>query len=182
MDPLLDAASRTVKVRLSFANPKGELRPEMFGEVTLRGASREAPRVPLDAIIDSGTEKIVFVALGDGKFQPRIVAIGQTDGSFAEVIEGVSAGDRVVTRANFLVDSESRLRASLAEMSAPTGAGHAPESARVLPSTSPPPAASSRASPPAPRPSAPTPKPGPSGTPKQEQPAPKAPEHSGHQH
>ena len=67
-------------------------------------------------MIDSGAEKTVFVALGDGKFQPRKVKIGDGDGTHVEVLSGLSAGERVVTRANFLIDSESRLRASLAEL------------------------------------------------------------------
>ena len=66
-----------------------------------------------DAIIDSGTQKVVFVSLGDGKFRPQEVKIGASDGDRSEVVEGLSAGDQVVTRANFLVDSESRLKASL---------------------------------------------------------------------
>lgn len=132
IDPLLDAPTRTVKVRLTFPNPKGELRPGMFGEVVLRSAPQEGLRIPLDAIIDSGTEALVFVAVGEGKFEPRRVALGARDGEQVEVLKGVSAGERVVTRANFLVDSESRLRASLADM-APPPARDAPESARVVP-------------------------------------------------
>jgi Cu(I)/Ag(I) efflux system membrane fusion protein len=116
IDPILDAKTRTAKVRLEFANPKGELKPEMFGEVTLQAAVREALRIPADALLDSGTRKVVFVALGEGKFQPREVTVGAASGDAVEVISGLSEGERVVTRANFLVDSESRLRASLAAM------------------------------------------------------------------
>lgn len=136
IDPLLDPRSRTVKVRLTFANPLGELRPELFGEVVLHGPPREALRIPLDAVIDSGTRKVVMVAIGAGKFEPREVELGTNDGTFVEALRGVSPGERVVTRANFLVDSESRLRASLANM-AP--APSAPERARVLPEKSAPP-------------------------------------------
>jgi Cu(I)/Ag(I) efflux system membrane fusion protein len=116
IDPVLDPKTRTAKVRIAFANPMGELRPEMFGEVTLRAQSREGLRVPADAVIDSGTKKVVFVSLGDGKFQPRAVKLGAADGDQAEVVEGLAAGEQVVVRANFLVDSESRLKASLAEI------------------------------------------------------------------
>ena len=132
IDPVLDPQTRTVKVRLAFANPKGELRPEMFGEVVLHGTPREGLRIPQDAIIDSGTEKIVFVALGDGKFQPRRVQPGDASGNAVEILAGLNLGDQVVTRANFLIDSESRLRASLAELSAGAGS-NVPEKARVLP-------------------------------------------------
>lgn len=115
IDPVLDPKTRTVKVRLSFPNPAGELKPEMFGEVVLRAAPREGLRIPADAVIDSGTEQIVFVALGEGKFQPRKVKLGATDRAHVEVVDGLGEGEEVVTRANFLVDSESRLRASLAQ-------------------------------------------------------------------
>jgi Cu(I)/Ag(I) efflux system membrane fusion protein len=116
IDPILDPKTRTAKVRLEFANPKGELRPEMFGEVTLQAPTREGLRIPADAVIDSGTRKVVFVAIGEGKFEPREVMLGASGGDQVEVVSGLSAGERVVTRANFLVDSESRLRASLAAM------------------------------------------------------------------
>jgi Cu(I)/Ag(I) efflux system membrane fusion protein len=137
LDPQLDPASRTVKVRLTFPNPAGELRPEMFGEVVLTGAPREGLRVPTDAVIDSGTEKVVFVAISEGRFEPRVVKLGDGDRSYVEILSGVALGERVVVRANFLVDSESRLRASLAEMVGPASP-KAPESARVLPAPEPP--------------------------------------------
>ncbi len=113
IDPILDPKTRTAKVRLAFPNPTGELKPEMFGEVTLRTPARKGLSVPTDAIIDSGTRKVVFVSLGEGKFRPQEVKVGASDSERSEVLEGLKAGDQVVTRANFLVDSESRLRASL---------------------------------------------------------------------
>jgi Cu(I)/Ag(I) efflux system membrane fusion protein len=116
IDPLLNPKTRTVTVRLEFPNPAGELKPEMFGEVVLQGAAREGLSVPADAVIDSGTNSVVFVALGEGKFQPREVKLGDSDGQRVEIVSGVSDGEQVVTRANFLVDSESRLRASLAAL------------------------------------------------------------------
>jgi Cu(I)/Ag(I) efflux system membrane fusion protein len=148
IDPLLDPATRTVKVRLTFPNPTGELRPEMFGEAVLQGAPHDALRIPVDAVIDSGTEKVVFVAVGAGKFEPRMIQLGASDGTHVEVTGGLKEGERVVTRANFLVDSESRLRASLAEMAPEAG----PQAARVLPgaSTASPPAAPAGGAPPAP--------------------------------
>jgi Cu(I)/Ag(I) efflux system membrane fusion protein len=114
--PVLDPATRTVKVRLAFPNRNGELKPEMFGDVVLEGATREALRVPLDALVQSGTRTVVFVALGQGKLEPRAVQVGVTGGDVAEIVSGLHEGERVVTRANFLVDSESRLRASLEAM------------------------------------------------------------------
>ena len=116
IDPLLDQATRTAKVHMHFTNPGRELKPEMFGEVVLEGRDRIGLRVPADAVIRSGTRDVVFVALGDGKFSPREVQLGARNGGDVEVKSGLAAGQHVVTRANFLVDSESRLRASLAAM------------------------------------------------------------------
>ncbi len=116
VDPILDAKTRTAKVRLEFANPAGDLRPEMYGEITLHAPPRQGLRIPADAVIDSGTRRVVFVALPEGRFQPREVRLGAAGGDTVEVLAGVEAGERVVTRANFLIDSESSLRASLAAM------------------------------------------------------------------
>jgi Cu(I)/Ag(I) efflux system membrane fusion protein len=113
VDPVLDPKTRTAKVRVSLANPGAVLKPEMFGEVVLRTTPRQALRIPADAVIDSGTRSVVFVALGDGKFQPRVVRLGASDSDHVEVQDGLAAGDIIVTRATFLVDSESRLKASL---------------------------------------------------------------------
>jgi Cu(I)/Ag(I) efflux system membrane fusion protein len=119
LDPVLDPVTRTVKLRLEFANANGELKPAMFGEVVLENAEREGLRIPEDAVIDSGSRKVVFVALADGKFEPRQVSLGDSDGTGVEVVAGLIEGEKVVVRANFLVDSESRLRASLAALSEP---------------------------------------------------------------
>lgn len=116
IDPFLDPKSRTAKLRLEFPNPKGELKPELFGEVVLKGQGRKGLLVPRDAIMDSGTMRVAFVALGNGRFEPREVTTGVSLGEQVEILQGLKAGDDVVTRANFLVDSESRLRAALAQM------------------------------------------------------------------
>ena len=116
IDPLLDPKSRTAKLRIEFPNPKGELKPEFFGEVVLKGIGRKGLLVPRDAIMDSGTMRVAFVALGEGRFEPREVITGASLGEQVEILEGLKVGDDVVTRANFLVDSESRLRAALAQM------------------------------------------------------------------
>ena len=114
IDPLLDAKARTVKVHVHFTNPTRELKPEMFGEVTLEGLSREGLRIPADAVIRAGTQDIVFLASGNGRFEPRVVKLGDKNGDDVEVTAGLEAGQEVVTRANFLIDSESQLRAALA--------------------------------------------------------------------
>lgn len=116
LDPMLDPKTRTLKARLEFPNPGGELRPDMFGEVRLKVGSRRVLTVPLDAILDSGTRKIAFVDVGQGYLEPREVQVGQSGRDRIEVVEGLEAGEQVVTRAAFLVDSESRLQAALAEL------------------------------------------------------------------
>lgn len=114
IDPLLDPKTRTVKVHLHFANPKRELKPEMYGEVVLQGATQEGLRIPADAVIRTGSRDVVFVARGGGKLDPRVVQLGAKDRDQVEVKSGLDEGQEVVVRANFLVDSESQLRASLA--------------------------------------------------------------------
>ncbi len=125
IDPMLDPKTRTAKVRIEFANATGDLKPEMFGDVVLQGKAREGIRIPADAVIHSGTKSVVFVALPDGKFQPRELQLGEGDSEFVEVVSGLEKGDGVVTRANFLVDSESRLRASLSALTSPSGSAPA---------------------------------------------------------
>jgi Cu(I)/Ag(I) efflux system membrane fusion protein len=118
IDPQVDPKSRTVKVRVTLPNPRGELKPEMFGEMVLQSRARQGLVIPVDAVLDSGVRKVVFVALGDGRFSPREVETGTSTGDTVEIRSGLKAGEAVVTRANFLVDSESRLRAALAQFAA----------------------------------------------------------------
>jgi len=117
VDPVMDPKTRTAKARLEFPNPAGELKPEMFGEVLIKGQGRKGLLVPIDAVLDAGTSKVAFIALGEGKFEPREVSTGTTVGEQVEIRSGLKAGEEVVVRANFLVDSESRLKAALAQMS-----------------------------------------------------------------
>jgi len=113
IDPVLDPSSRTYKIHVHVANPNGELKPDMFAEIKFQQTAHETLTVPIDAIIPSGRGNMVFVAIGDGKFQPRAVKLGAKSNDRVEVVEGLSEGESVVTRANFLVDSESSLRAAL---------------------------------------------------------------------
>jgi len=114
IDPLLDPATRTAKVHLHFPNAGSELKPAMFGEVVLTMSPRQGLRVPVDAVVRAGTRDVVFVALGQGRFAPREVHLGgHTEAQLVEVLSGLTEGQEVVTRANFLVDSESQLRSSL---------------------------------------------------------------------
>jgi len=121
IDPQVDPKTRTTKARVEIANASGLLKPEMYGEMVIRSQARKGLVVPVDAVLDAGTRKIVFVAMGDGRFEPREVQTGANLGESVEVLSGVKAGESVVNRANFLVDSESRLKAALAHMA--PGAG-----------------------------------------------------------
>jgi Cu(I)/Ag(I) efflux system membrane fusion protein len=113
VDPLMDEQKRTVRVRLSFANTDGQLRPGLFGEVTFRTEARDGLRIPSDAVLDSGTQQVVFLVQDKGHFKPVVVRTGPAPDGQVEVTAGLQVGDRVVTRAAFLVDSESSLKAAL---------------------------------------------------------------------
>jgi len=114
--PSVDEKTRTVKVRAEFDNPKGELKPEMFADVTLHAKPRTVLQVPDDAVLESGTRNIVFVAEGEGALAPREIALGDRGEGMVEVRSGLKEGDVIVRGANFLVDSESRLKAAISAM------------------------------------------------------------------
>src|SRR5204863_2121773 len=114
--PYVDEKSRTNKVRYEFANRGGRLKPGMYANVEINATPAGAGSgivVPTNAVLDSGTEQVVFVAKGDGYFEPRRVKIGRRLGTDIEVVEGIKEGDQVATQATFFLDSESQLRASL---------------------------------------------------------------------
>ena len=119
--PYLDEATRTVRVRVEVGNPDGRLKPGMYATVTI--AVDLGPQLLIDdqAILDTGTRKLVFVARGEGRFEPREVTLLWRGEGEALVLTGLDEGERVVTSGNFLVDSESRLRAALSQ---PAGGAH----------------------------------------------------------
>jgi multidrug efflux pump subunit AcrA (membrane-fusion protein) len=110
--PTVEATSRTVKVRMVVANKAGALRPGNFATVELPAVGGEVLTVPDQAVIDTGFRQIVYVATGEGRFRPVEVEVGRRVGERAEISKGLNEGDRVVVSAQFLVDSESRLRAA----------------------------------------------------------------------
>jgi len=125
--PSVSAKSRTLKVRLEFANPSLLLRPGMYADVQLLQDNEPVLALPTDAVMDGGETKYTFVVHEGKHFEPRLLRLGRSGGDWIEVLSGVSEGDEVVTSANFLIDSESRLKAAIAGMGgAPTGehAGH----------------------------------------------------------
>ena len=122
--PTVDPMTRTVKVRSEFDNADGALKPDMFGDVVIEQPSRQVVVVPESAVLQTGTRSVVFVVKGEGMFEPREVSVGTKTDQFYEVRSGLTAGEKVVTQANFLIDSESRLKAALAQMSGPSGHQH----------------------------------------------------------
>ena len=121
VEPHLMENTRTERVRMEFANPDLKLEPGMFVNVELhRGLGRRLS-VPVDAVLDSGTHQRVFIDRGKGVFEPRTVTVGARSGDYAVILSGLRAGEQVVTRANFLIDSESNLRESAEGMQSTEG-------------------------------------------------------------
>lgn len=116
ISPTVKPDTRTITVRMEFPNPGVKLKPGMFVNMELhRGLGRRLT-VPVDAVLDSGAHQRVFVDRGKGVFEPRTVAVGARTGDYAVILSGLHAGELVVTRANFLIDSESNLRQSVEGM------------------------------------------------------------------
>ena len=111
--PAVTQETRTVRVRIVLANPGGLLKPNMLATVTLHAPGSHAVVIPADALIDTGTQRLVFLAEGDGRFTPREVRIGRRSGGQVEVLSGIEAGDEVAATATFFLDSESQLRGAL---------------------------------------------------------------------
>ena len=109
-----DPATRAFKVRLDVNNPENVLRPEMFVEVEFLIDLQAAITVSADALLDSGLQKTVFVERGNGFFEPRTVKTGWRFDGRVEILEGLSAGERIAVSGNFLIDSESRMRLAAA--------------------------------------------------------------------
>jgi membrane fusion protein, copper/silver efflux system len=119
--PTLTAETRTAKARVELANTGGLLKPAMYANVELlaRRPQGKVLTVPDSAVLDTGTRQIVLIERGEGTFEPRAVKLGMSGDGYVEVLDGVTAGEVVVTSANFLIDSESNLKAALSTLSAP---------------------------------------------------------------
>ena len=123
--PTLDTGTRSTRVRLELDNTEGLLRPGMFAQVALEvGEASPKTVAPSSAVIDDGERRVVLLAVGEGRFKPQAVKLGQRGRDMVEVLEGVEAGDRVVVSANFLIDSESQLKAALSNLADPDSGSH----------------------------------------------------------
>ncbi|MDT8316559.1 MAG: efflux RND transporter periplasmic adaptor subunit [bacterium] len=116
--PYLEAKTRTVKVRLEFDNKRLELKPDMYANVLISSLIADNPiAVPSEAVIRSGERNVVITSIGKGKFLPKDVRLGVASGDgYYEILDGLKAGDRIVTSAHFLIDSESRLKEAIGKM------------------------------------------------------------------
>jgi Cu(I)/Ag(I) efflux system membrane fusion protein len=119
--PSLNPETRTAKVRFEIPNLQGRLKPEMYANVEIKVHLGQKLVVPEGAIIDTGLRQMAIVDKGSGYFEPREVKVGAKVENYYEVIKGLKAGERVVTSANFLIDSESKLKEALAGV----GSAHA---------------------------------------------------------
>ena len=133
--PALDLETHTLQARMQLPNPELRLRPGMYGDLVIDVPAREALTVPVEAVVDTGELQYVFLAGESGRFEPRVVRVGESAAGRVQVLEGVAEDDLVVTTANFLVDSESRLRAAIEASSATPERGnkgeHAPKTAQA---------------------------------------------------
>ena len=115
--PSLDPKTRTLKARLRFPNPDEALKPNMYANVIIYGGPKDdVVVIPLEALIRTGREERVVIALGEGRFESRTVRAGIESGEWVEVIEGVQPGEDIVVSGQFLIDSEASLKASMMRM------------------------------------------------------------------
>ena len=128
ISPVLDPKTRTAEVRVALTNADMTLRPDMFVDFKSRVSFGSPLVVPADAVLDTGTERYVFVDKGQGYFEPRSVTVGQEADGFYAIERGLKQGERVATAANFILDSESRLKGALTDMGKPSSSKAAPAS------------------------------------------------------
>jgi Cu(I)/Ag(I) efflux system membrane fusion protein len=119
--PTLEESTRTARVRIEVQNPDGSIRPGLYATARIACDLGEQTLVDVDAVIDTGTRRIAFVESAAGVFEPREIELGARDGGRAVVLAGLEPGEKVVARATFLVDSESRLKAALSVHAAHRG-------------------------------------------------------------
>ena len=120
--PEVDPGTRRAKVRIELRNPGLELKPESFVTMLIKSSGGHQLAIPQEAVIDTGAEQYALLALPDGYFEPRPIEIGPAVNAFYPVLDGLQHGDRVVTSAQFLIDSETNLQAAMQSM---VGHGHA---------------------------------------------------------
>jgi Cu(I)/Ag(I) efflux system membrane fusion protein len=117
VDPFMDRKTRTIKVRCNIPNLDNKLKPGMYANVVLKTVvGKNVLAVPANAVIHSGKRKVVLIDKGEGRFVPKEVKLGQEVEDYYQVLSGLEKGEKVVTSANFLIDSESSLKAAVVKM------------------------------------------------------------------
>jgi RND family efflux transporter MFP subunit len=127
--PFVNPSTRTGQIRMEFNNFDYKLKPDMFVNLKLNVGLGRQLTVPEDAVLDTGTQQYVFIDKGSGYFEPREVKVGERASGFYLLKGGVKSGEQVVTSANFILDSESRLKGAFANMGAPKRPAAAPAQA-----------------------------------------------------
>lgn len=120
VSPTLDEQTRTMPVRITFANPEGKLKPGLFGRVRLMTETAWSLTISAEAIINTGEHQYVFVQVRPGRFEPREVTVGASSGNRVAVFSGLTQGEQVASSGNFFIDAESRLRASVGSHAEPS--------------------------------------------------------------
>src|ERR1017187_1195339 len=121
LQPEVDPMNRTLKVRLNMDNPGVMLKPDMYADIEFRVNIPSKLTVPADAVLNAGERKTVFVDRGNGYFEPRQVKTGEREGDRIQILSGLSQGERIVTSGNFLIDSESQMKAAASGMGGMAG-------------------------------------------------------------
>ncbi len=133
VDPILSAETRSLKVRVEVPNPEGLLKLEMFVNASIQVELGRKLAIPEEAVIDTGERNVAFVDLGEGRIEPREVTVGREADGYYELLSGVREGEKVVTSAQFLIDSESKLKAAISKAGAKAKKGAKPKEAPSAP-------------------------------------------------
>ena len=120
IDPMVDAMTRTVRLRSQIEDADKVLKPDMYVNIEINIGLEDSLTVPPEAVFNTGTKQIVFIDKGDGVFEPREVMVGAKTATHYQVIKGLKEGEMVVVSGNFLIDSESRLKAAIEGLSGTT--------------------------------------------------------------
>jgi Cu(I)/Ag(I) efflux system membrane fusion protein len=113
IDPFIQEAKRTVRVRIDVPNADFKLRPEMYVDAEVQIELGESLAIPESAVMPTGKRNVVFVDKGEGRLEPRVVELGNKAEDFYAVVSGLNAGERVVNSANFLIDAEAKIQGAL---------------------------------------------------------------------
>lgn len=117
VDPIFNSETRSLRVRAEVPNPDDLLKPEMYIDAVIHVSLGSKLAIPAEALMDTGTRQLVFVMKGQGRYEPREIRVGHEAEGYFEVVSGLNEGEQVVASANFLIDSESRLKTALSEAS-----------------------------------------------------------------